>query len=350
MKPKANIAAMKPYVPGKTIPGAAKLSANENPLGSSPRGVQAIRDMLDGIHRYPDGAAMALKEKLARQWDAAEENFIVANGSGEVLNLLATAWIGEGENAVAARETFSLYRYAVGLFNSEIREVPLEDGLYPLDALLRLADGNTRIIFICNPNNPTGTYRAQDEIDDFLSAVPPEIIVVMDEAYADFADAPDFPDSRVLLKKYPNLVVMRTFSKLYGLAGLRVGYAVGHPDIISGADRASLPFNVNLLAQAAALESLEDEEFRSRSVELVRTEKGFFAGELTKRGIFYYPTQANFICFGIGQDVAELWTPIAERGIAVRDLESFGLPRMIRYTFGLREDNERLLAILDELL
>ena len=222
--------------------------------------------------------------------------------------------------------------------------------MYPLDSLLARIDGTTRIVFICNPNNPTGTYRTHNEIESFLKAVPPEIIVVMDEAYADFADAPDFPDSRTLLKEFPNLVVMRTFSKLYGLAGLRVGYAVGHPDIISGADKASLPFNVNLLAQAAALESLDDQEFRNRSLDLVRTEKAFFSRGLSERGIFHYPTQANFICFGIDRDVADLWTPIAERGIAVRDLKSFGLPRMIRYTFGLREHNERLLAILDELL
>lgn len=350
MKLKANIAAMEAYSPGRTVPGAVKLSSNENPLGPSPKGIQAIRDVLDGIHRYPDGASTVLKQELARIWDTGTENLIVANGSDEVFALLAAAWIGPGENAVGVRETFSQYRYAVGLFGGAMREVNLKDGSYPLEAMLEQIDDATRMVFLCNPNNPTGTYRTHDEVASFLSRVPGEVIVVLDEAYADFADAPDFPDSASLLRKYPNLVVTRTFSKLYGLAGLRVGYAVGSQEVISGADRASMPFNVNNLAQAAALESLGDREFRQRSLELVRTEKAFFTEELEKRSLSHYPTQANFICFSIEIEVAEVWASIAERGIAVRDLKSFGLPRMVRYTFGLRENNQQLLDILDEIL
>ena len=350
MRLKANIKTMEAYAPGKTIPGAVKLSSNENPLGPSPAAVQAIRDVLDGVHRYPDGASSLLKESLAGIWDVGTNNLLVANGSDEVFALLAAAWIGPGENAVSTRQTFSQYRYAVRLFNAEMRETNLSDGRFDLEAMLSLIDGNTRLIFLCNPNNPTGTYLTHDEIIGFLKKIPDGVIVILDEAYADFADESDFPDSSTLLNAYPNLVVTRTFSKLYGLAGLRVGYAVGNPEIIGGADRASMPFNVNNLAQAAALASLNDTEHKERTLDLVRTEKAFLYKELNRRGIAYYPTQANFICIDLNREVAGLWKPIAERGIAVRDLKSFGLPKMIRYTFGTRENNMRLLSILDELL
>ena len=348
MKLKANIAAMEAYVPGKTVPGAVKLSSNENPLGPSPKALDAIREALDGVHQYPDGAASALKTALTRQWEVSRESIMVANGSDEVFMLLAAAWIGPGENAVSARETFSQYRYAVHLFGAEIRELPLSEGHFNLDAILEAINEQTRIVFLCNPNNPTGTYRTHDEIENFLSRVPQDVIVILDEAYADFADQPDFPDSKALLKKYPHLVVTRTFSKLYGLAGLRVGYALGNSEIISGADRASMPFNVNNLAQAAALAALEDEKHQNATLKLVRTEKVFFYAQLKNRGIFHYPTQANFICFRLDTLIADLWAPIASRGIAIRDLKSFGLPQMARYTFGTRKNNIRLLEILDE--
>ncbi|MDF1569898.1 MAG: histidinol-phosphate transaminase [Spirochaetaceae bacterium] len=350
MKLKPNIASMEAYTPGKTVPGAVKLSSNENPLGPSPKAVEAIREVLSGVHRYPDGASTTLKRTLAESWEVDPESIMVANGSDEIFALLAASWISPGENAVGVRETFSQYRYAVGLFGAEMREISLKDGEYHLEGMLEQVDGQTRIIFLCNPNNPTGTYRSHRDILDFLEKIDSEVLVVLDEAYADFADEEDFPNSRKLLEVFQNLVVTRTFSKLYGLAGLRVGYAVGDPQIISGTDRASMPFNVNNLAQAAALAALSDKDHKQRTLDLVKTEKAFFEKELDKRGIFHYPTQANFICFELKNDVADLWAPIAERGIALRDLRSFGLPRMARYTFGTRENNVRLLEILDELL
>lgn len=339
---------MEAYMPGKTIPGAVKLSSNENPLGPSPKAVDAVREALDGIHRYPDGAAAALKTALADNWKIPEEGIMVANGSDEVFALLAAAWIAPGENAVSSRETFSQYRYAVKLYAGEMREIPLSDGLFNLEAILEAVDENTRMVFICNPNNPTGTYRNHQDIENFLNRIPGDVIVVLDEAYAEFADRPDFPDAKVLLRKYPRLVVTRTFSKLYGLAGLRVGYALGNSEIISGARRASMPFNVNNLAQAAALAALGDAEHREKTLKLVQDEKPFMEKELSKRRIFHYPTQANFICFRLNTRVADLWEPIARRGIALRDLKSFGFPDMARYTFGRRENNQRLLEILDE--
>lgn len=341
---------MEAYVPGRTIPGAVKLSSNENPLGPSPKAVEAIKEALAGIHRYPDGASTTLRGSLAELWNVPEKGILVANGSDEVFALLAAAWIGPGENAIGNRETFSQYRYAVHLFGAEMREISLVDGTYDLEGMLNIVDKKTRLIFICNPNNPTGTYRTHNEIAAFMDRIPEDVIVVLDEAYAEFADKADFPDSKELLSKYQNLLVTRTFSKLYGLAGLRVGYAVGNPELTSGADRASMPFNVNNLAQAAAIAALGDEAHREATLALVRTEKAFMAAQFTERGIFHYPTQANFVCFELEQEIAGLWEPIAKKGIAIRDLKSFGLPKMARYTFGTRENNLRLLEILDEVI
>lgn len=341
---------MEAYVPGRTIPGAVKLSSNENPLGPSPKAVEAIKEALAGIHRYPDGASTTLRGSLAELWNVPEKGILVANGSDEVFALLAAAWIGPGENAIGNRETFSQYRYAVHLFGAEMREISLVDGTYDLEGMLKIVDEKTRLIFICNPNNPTGTYRTHNEIAAFMDRIPEDVIVVLDEAYAEFADKADFPDSKELLSKYQNLLVTRTFSKLYGLAGLRVGYAVGNPELTSGADRASMPFNVNNLAQAAAIAALGDEAHREATLALVRTEKAFMGTQFTERGIFHYPTQANFVCFELEQEIAGLWEPIAKKGIAIRDLKSFGLPKMARYTFGTRENNLRLLEILDEVI
>ena len=353
MKLKGSIAAMEAYVPGRSVPGAVKLSSNENPLGPSPAAVKAMREMLEGVHRYPDGASTALRRALAERWNRAPENLLIANGSDEVFRLLAAAWLSPGENAVAARQTFSQYRQAVRLVGGEMREINLAEGRSDLDAMADAVDEGTRMIFICSPNNPTGTYRSHGDTAAFLDRVPGGVIVVLDEAYADFAEAPDFPDSRGLLEDYPNLVVSRSFSKLHGLAGLRVGFAVGHERIINGAERASMPFNVNAPAQAGALAALDDDEHRRVSVELVHSEKRFLQEEFERRGIVYYPTEANFICFEcFGRDTKarELWGAIAEGGIVVRDLASFGLPRMIRFTFGTRENNRRFLDILDGLI
>ncbi|OQX28532.1 MAG: histidinol-phosphate transaminase [Spirochaeta sp. LUC14_002_19_P3] len=349
MKLKANIASLEAYSPGKTAYGAEKLSSNENPLGPSPKARQAIEAVLGQIHRYPDGASTELRRRLAALWNTVPENLIIGSGSDEVFSLIAAAWLASGENAVSAKQTFSQYRYAVTLFGGTMREANLKEGKYNPEKMAALTDSQTRIVFICNPNNPTGTYLNANELAAFIDLLPKDIIIVIDEAYADFADAPDFPNSKQLLRQYDNIVITRTFSKLYGIAGLRVGYGIGSAEICQGAERASMPFNVNVPAQAAACAALDDAEHRQATLELVRREKDFLYREFTRRGYFFYPTQANFICFNAGKPASELWEFIARRGISIRDLNSFGLPDMVRYTIGRREHNERLLAILDEL-
>ncbi|KGM38289.1 hypothetical protein S1OALGB6SA_2312 [Olavius algarvensis spirochete endosymbiont] len=349
MRINPNISSMETYVPGRTIKGAIKLSSNENPLGPSPLALAAIKDSLSEIHSYPDGACVELRSKLGELWKLDADNILVANGSDELLVLLAAALINSSCNAVGARQTFSQYRYAVRLFGGEMREKPLISGFYDFSGMLDLINSNTRLIFLCNPNNPTGTYRNSRELEAFLRKIPAGIVVALDEAYADFADANDFPDSRRLLVEFPNLLILRTFSKIYGLAGLRVGYAVARQELISGLAKASMPFNVNSLAQVAAHAALADTEHRESTLKLVHTEKRFLEAELNKRGIFNFPTQANFICFGLEWEISEIWEWIARKGIALRGLQSFGLPKMARYTLGSRVNNQTLIKILDEL-
>jgi len=349
MKTKLNISSMEVYTPGRTFKRAEKLSSNENPLGPSPLALTAIRDTLSEIHRYPDAACVKLRSKIGELWGLDADNVLAANGSDELLVLLAAALIHPDCNAVSARQTFSQYRYAVRLFGGKMRETPLLFGFYNLPGMLELINSDTRVVFLCNPNNPTGTYRGSKELESFLRKVSSDIVIALDEAYADFADAEDFPNSKTLLEEFPNLLILRTFSKIYGLAGLRIGYAVGRKELIGELAKAAMPFNVNSLAQTAARAALTDTEHRNNTLRLVHTEKKFLETELNKRGIFNYPTQANFICFALEQEISSIWEWIAQRGIALRELSSFGLPKMARYTLGSRAHNQLLLKILDEL-
>ncbi len=359
MKLNPNIADITNYFPGKNIPGAEKLSSNENPLGPSPAALKAARTALENINRYPDGAASELRRALSDYWKIDSSRILPGNGSDELLNLLSAAWMAPGRNAVGTRESFSEYRRAVQTFGGRMKEASLLNGCFNLQAMEDLIDENTSLVFICNPNNPTGTYKNHQDISNFLTRLkdrfPSETvnsdkggpIVVLDEAYAEFADAEDYPQSRRLLDLFPNLIILRTFSKLYGLAGLRIGYALGSSEIIHGTEKASMPFNTSSPAQAAAITALSDSNHAAAYRELVRREKAFLYEQLTARSIFYYPTQANFICFNPGRPAASVWQYFADGGIVFRDLKSFGLPEMARYTIGRHEHNELFLRLLD---
>jgi histidinol-phosphate aminotransferase len=339
---------MIPYTAGKTETGAIKLSSNENPLGPSPLAMEAVARALSGMNRYPDGASALLREKIGARIGLPSGQLIIGNGSDEILAFLAGAYIATGTNGITASNTFSEYTFSIKLFDGEIRKVPLKQGRFDLEGILAAVDGNTRIIFICNPNNPTGTFVTQKELDKFLNHVPENLLVVIDEAYQDFADDPDFPKTIPMLAARKNLFVTRTFSKLYGLAGLRIGYGAGHADTINDLFRTKQAFNVNLAAQAAAAAALEDADFVSRSLSLVKEGKEQVCQGLERLGIPFYPTQANFICFETGEDSEALFKKIILRGIAVRPLKSFGLPTSIRYTFGTRDNNELFLSILSD--
>lgn len=348
MQYRAALEHIEPYSPGKKRPGAVKLSSNENPLGPSPKALEALDRVLPELHVYPDGGATALREAIARKHQIASDQVIVGNGSDEVLTLAAAALIEPRNEGITAAYTFSQYAFATRLYGGTMRFAPMQDGRYDLDAILREITEETRIIFLCNPNNPTGTYRTHDEVAGFLQDVPDRILVIVDEAYADYVLAGDFPRIEELLDAHDNLLVLRTFSKIYGIAGLRVGYGIGSPELISMLNRARQPFNANSAAQAAALAALTDEKHRIRSVELNQRSLAFMEEALTTRNIPYYPTQANFLCVDLRRDVEPVYQELAQGGITVRALHSFGLPTMLRITLGPLDVMERLVELLDQ--
>ncbi len=342
-----DLLSLAPYTPGQTRPGAIKLSSNENPLGPSPRAVEAVRNALDGLNRYPDGASRLLREAIARRYDLDPTQVVTGNGSDEVLTLIAGCSVRPGVNAVTAANTFSEYTFAARLFGANVRKAPLREGRFDPEALLALCDQSTRLMFLCNPNNPTGTYLTHAEVERILRLAPAETLVVLDEAYADYAMAEDFPRSLELLKKYERLVILRTFSKLYGLAGLRVGFALAHPEVAEWMQRVRQPFNNGNLAQAGALAALEDTEFVARSLQINREGMERLTRFLEARKLVYYPSQANFVCFHCAGDARVLFEALLEEGVAVRPLNSFGLSEWVRVTVGAPEQLDRFFAAMD---
>ncbi|MDC7220762.1 MAG: histidinol-phosphate transaminase [Spirochaetales bacterium] len=350
---KESLADLPPYAAGKKLPNAIKLSSNENPLGPCPAAIKAAADSLASVHRYPDGMCTALREKIAARNGLSKENIIVGNGSDELMVFASGALINTGDEGLTCENTFSEYNFSVKSFGGTCNTVPLKEGNFNLDALAKGITEKTKIIFLCNPNNPTGRYFGEAELITFLKKVPQNVVVFLDEAYFDYVDrseAPDYPDSPKLLKDWPNLLIARTYSKIYGLAALRVGYAMGNVELIEALNHAKHAFNVNTPAQAAAEAALDDEEFYEKSRQMTFAGKKYLYEELDKRGVTYYPTQSNFLCMTFQTPGADIFKGYADRGIVIRDLKSFGLPRSIRYTVGTEENNRRFIEILDELV
>jgi histidinol-phosphate aminotransferase len=350
MKIRQCLRGIAPYVPGKLKPGAIKLASNENPLGPSPRAMEVLGECVGRVQLYPDNACLDLRESLAAKYGLRAENVVVGSGSDEIMHLAAAAYLNPGDNTVTARETFSNYTFVTLLFDGKMKYAPLKDGVFDLEALAKLVDGHTRLVFLCNPNNPTGTCFGQKEFEGFLEKIPPETLVVSDEAYADFADAPDFPDSVSLLAKYPNLLVMKTFSKLYGLAGLRGGYGIAREEVAADLLKAKISFSVNLPALAAARAALEDTEFVEKSLALNREGKAWLYREFERLGLACYPTQANFICVDVGRDSRDMERRIMELGVTIRPLASFGIPQSLRVTVGTQRQNRTFIGCLEKAL
>jgi len=265
MQARKSVASIVPYSPGRLVSGAWKLASNENPLGPSPMAVEAMKAALASGSVYPDGGCVALKEALAASWGLTPEHFVVGNGSDEIIQLATLFCVEPGMEGVTSEATFSEYTFAVKLAGAQMRYAPLRDGRFQLGAIAGLLGEKTKIVYLCNPNNPTGTYYTQSELDAFLAKVGDDTLVVLDEAYWEYVDAPDFPKSVELLKSRDNVLILHTFSKVYGLAGLRVGYGMGSPALIREIERTRAPFNVNSLAQAGAVAALGDRDFVGRS-------------------------------------------------------------------------------------
>jgi histidinol-phosphate aminotransferase len=341
---------LKPYTPGKLMPGALKLASNENPLGPSPLALKALRAAADSVHVYPDGAAAALREAISTSLGIASDQILLGNGSDEVLTLIAGAYIRAGDNAVTADVTFSEYHFAVRLFGGSMKFTALKDGAFDLSAVNQAIDSNTKMVFLCNPNNPTGGYFSAEVLEAFLAGVPPSILVILDEAYFHYVEASDYPDSLKILKRFPNLLVLRTFSKIYGLAALRVGFAVASPEVVQQLAVVKQPFNVGTLGQVAAKAALGDTAFVERSRCVNREGAQFWKTELNRLGLFFYPTQANFVAIRVRRNAQTVFTAMADAGVTIRPMTSFGLSGWIRITIGTPGQNRLCLEALEHAL
>jgi histidinol-phosphate aminotransferase len=346
-----------PYQPGKPISelaremgldeaGIVKLASNENPRGIGPRTRAAIEAALGEIARYPDGNGFELKQALARRYGVDMGAIVLGNGSNDVLELMALAFLGPGRAAVYSQHCFAVYPLATQARGARSIAVPAKDYGHDLEAMARAIDDETYVLWVANPNNPTGTFARGEQVEAFLRKVPERVMVVLDEAYNEYL-APDLrADSVRWLKRHPNLVITRTFSKAYGLAGLRVGYALAHPSVADVMNRVRQPFNVNSLALVAATAALDDMEFVARSyAENLRGMQQIVEGS-RKLGLQFIPSSGNFITVRVGK-AAEVYKKLLRRGVIVRPVGGgYGLPEHLRVTIGTEAENERFLAAL----
>lgn len=354
-----NISNIKPYVPGKPVEevmrefrvsDVIKLASNENPLGPSPKALEAITKYAKDINLYPDQNSYELTGVIAEKLDLSPENVIVGNGSDELMMLTALAYISAGDEVVVSLNTFSTYETVSKLMEASMVRINLKDYKYDLEAMANIASSRTKLIFVCNPNNPTGTINTQRELDLLISKVPQNTIVVIDEAYRDYVESKEYPNSIEYVKSKKNVIVTRTFSKIYGLAGLRVGYAVAKPEIIRYLGLVRMPFSVNRLAQYAAVSSLADNFHVDASKKNNKEGKALLYEELNKLGLSYIKTEANFVLINLSDDADMIFMQMMRRGVIIRPLTSFGMPGAIRVTIGTPEQNKRFLHVLKEVL
>ena len=353
--------AISPYVAGKPIEETAreygldparivKLASNENPLGMSPKAKNAAMQALVNGTRYPDGAAQVVREAAAVFAGVSPDEVIVGNGSDEILGLIARTVLAPGDRCVYSQYSFSVYELSAQECAAQCVEVPAKDFHVDLDGLLAATDVNTRLIYITNPNNPTGLPLEPAALFNFLERVPEKCVVVLDEAYTDFMDEKLRTDSFAWVKKFPNLLVTRTFSKAYGLAGLRAGFGVANKELIEMMNRIRPPFNMNSAAQAAAVAALEDQAFLKTVVDSNTKERARLAAFFNELGLDQLPSQANFIMVRVGLKAAEINEAMLRRGVILRPLKSYGLPEYMRISVGSREENDIFMKAFREAL
>lgn len=355
----AHILKLKPYQPGKPIEtvarehhldleNIAKLASNETPFGPSPRAKRAMRHVADEQHLYPDGASVNLREGLAQHYHLKPENFMIGQGSNEILELLGHAFLSLGHGVVTTAYSFAVYRLVARLFNAPFFEVPVNKKFVVssnavADAVIERK--NTRLLMLCNPNNPTGTFMEMQDLETILNRVSEDVLVVLDEAYAEIALSYRFPNSIPLIEKYPNLLILRTFSKAYGLAGLRIGYAIGNPAVIDVLNRVRQPFNTSRMAQVAALAALKDQAFVKKVRAHFKKSAQLFSDFFESRHLDYIPTCANFILVKTnhGTDVCH---ELEQKGLIIRPMDPYQLPDWVRISFGTDEENARLIQAM----
>ena len=352
---------LSPYVPGKPVDelarelnldpaGIVKLASNENPLGPSPKVLDAIRAELSELTRYPDGNGFALKQRLAERYSVGINQVTLGNGSNDILELIARAYLAPGLNAVFSEHAFAVYPIATQAVGAEGRAVPAKNWGHDLDAMAAAIDENTRVVFVANPNNPTGTWFDAAALGGFLARVPEHVLVVLDEAYIEYAEGQELPDGLAFLADYPNLLVSRTFSKAYGLAALRVGYAISSPVIADVLNRVRQPFNVNSLALAAACAALDDVDYllasrKANDAGMLQLETGF-----RQLGLEWIPSRGNFIAVDFARDAAPINQALLREGVIVRPVAGYGMPTFLRVSIGTEQENARFLDVLRQVL
>ena len=357
------VRSLQPYQPGKPleelereygISQAVKLASNENPLGPGPAALRVIRDQLNKLARYPDGNGFALKTALANKHGVTTAQITLGNGSNDILELLARAFVTPEHNVIFSQHAFAVYPIVTQAVGAKAVITDAHDWGYDPDAIRAAIDDKTRLIFIANPNNPTGTWLSRQQLQKFLSHVPSEVLVVLDEAYYEYATDPsmgagDYPNGMQWLSEYSNLVVTRTFSKAYGLAGLRVGYSVSHPEIADILNRVRQPFNVNSLALAAAEAALEDHEHLEKGLACNVAGMQQYTRAFTELGLEYIPSIGNFICVNVGE-AASIYEQLLHQGVIVRPVANYGLPEHLRISIGTAQENERCIAALQTVM
>ena len=346
------------YEPGKPIEETArelgahadeiiKLASNENPLGPSPKALAAMRGALASANLYPDGGGFYLREALAAKLGVERNQLILGAGSNEIIEFLGHAFLDRGDEIVTSEHAFVVYKLVAAVFGARTIEVPSPDFRHDLDAIVAAINPKTRLIFIANPNNPTGTLATQEQLDRFIERVPPNIVIVFDEAYYEYLDDP--PDTLRFIRAGRNVVTLRTFSKIQGLANLRVGYGIAHPELIQVLHKTRQPFNVNGLAQGAALAGLADDEHLRETKRITDEGRDYLQKEFTVLGLRFVPSVANFVLVNVG-DGAKIFRALLERRIIVRALKGYNLAAWVRISVGTMEQNRRCIAALKEIL
>lgn len=358
-----NIEKLRPYAPGKPIEETqretgvsepVKLASNENPLGPSPKALEALHVTCDQAHLYPDGGGYYLKNRLAehhKENNVEPHNLILGNGSNEIIEFVIRTFVAPDENIITGEPSFIVYRLASISHNRREIAVPLKEDLtYDLDAIADAVNNKTKVIFLANPNNPTGRVFYSDAFEHFLARVSDEIIICLDEAYTEYIDDPRVPDGLEYAPHRHRLIVVRTFSKIYGLAGLRVGYGVSSKELIDYMDRVRPPFNVNRLAQAAALACLDDQDHIRCSRELNKKSKAILEEGLQRMKVKFYPSQANFILIDLGQPAGPIYEKLLHKGFITRPVNNYGLPNCLRVSIGTEKQILGFIKALEDVL
>ena len=351
-----------PYPPGRPIEEVQreyglthviKLASNENPLGPSPKAVAAIRRCLRTAHLYPDGNVFYLRQALSRYHGVRPEHLMFGNGTDELIIWLALTYLAPRDTMIISQFSFVRYQMAAQLVGARYRTIPLVEWRHDLRAMARAVSPGTRAIFLANPENPVGTMVGRREFERFLAAVPKRVLIVLDQAYYEYVQSKDYFNGIEYVERHPNLVVLRTFSKAHGLAGLRVGYGVADPQIVNDVNRVRPPFNVNRLAQEAAIAALDDAEFLRRSIEVNEAGRRYLYGEFERLGLEYVPSQTNFVLVRVGSgsaDGAAVAQAMMRRGVIVRPMSGFGLLDYIRITIGRPAENRLAVRTLEKVL